>query len=288
MASTVCQQAAKDDNIKQGAMKIGIESLHFDRRKFVEPERHVGGITAYCHALGVDRVDLHSHSVPGRLRPNTIKRIDDAFHQEGVRIVQTAAGFLGVDVHNGTSCRAGLERARQHLERIVASTIRIANVFPVVGPGDEDGWQRFVDTYGQLLESAGRLGLRLAFHHRCYDEARRLVDTLPHPANGVLLCLGWFHEFNSPPLPECIRSLGDRILHVHVRDPIPGKGDQLLGQGEVDLPGSLAALAEIGYDGTVTHEHTTHVIGQVDSEISTAWGVGYLRGLMTRLGIPEG
>ena len=269
-------------------MRVGIESLHPDRRKFLDPERDVQAIVAYCGALGVARVDLHPHSVPARCAPDTIRRIDDACRSGGIELTQTGAGFDGVDVRDAASCRAALERARARLEAIAASTIRIANVFPVVQADDDAGWQRFVAVYADLLDAAHSLGLRLGFHHRSYGEARRLLDALPHPANGVLLCLGWFHEFASPPLPECIRGLGDRVLHVHVRDPIPGQGDPLLGHGELDLAGSLIALADIGYQGTVTHEHTTPVTGQVDSEVSAAWGVGYLRGLMERLGIPEG
>lgn len=268
-------------------MKIGIESLHFDRRKFLDPDRDTAGIVAFCRALGVDRLDLHGHSVPARLQPDTFKRIDDALRKEGIRITQTPAGFYGMDVRDPASCRAALERARRQLECIAASTIRVANVFPVVKPEDEEGWRRYAEVYGELLEIAGGLGLRLAFHHRTYEDARLLLDAHPHPANGVLLCLAFFYEYDSPPLPECIRGLGDRIFHVHERDPISGKGDQLAGQGELDLAACLATLHEIGYEGTVTHEHTTHVIGQTDSEVSTAWGVGYLRGLMARLGIEE-
>ena len=268
-------------------MKIGIESLHFNRRRFLDPERDAAGIAAFCRDLGVKHVDLHVHSVPVRTTPDTFRGIDDAFRSRGIRVVQTAAGFHGVNVHDAASCDAALDRAREHLEAIAASTIRIANVFPVAQPDDREGWGRFVEVYAQLLEIAAGLRLRLAFHHRNHDEARSLLDTLPHAANGVLLCLGWFHEFDSPPLPECIHDLGDRIFHVHARDPLAGQGDQLLGQGEVDLAGSLAALAEIGYEETVTVEHTTQVVGQVDSEISTAWNVGFLRGLMERLGIEE-
>ena len=269
-------------------MKIGIESLHFDRRTFLEPERDTAGVAAFCQALRVDRLDLHGRSVPGRLEPDTFKRIDDAFRAKGIRITQTPAGFYGMDVRDRASCRAALDRATRRLECIAASRIHLANVFPVVKPDDDAGWRLYMELYGELLGIAHGLGLRLAFHHRSHDEALRLLDAHPHPANGVLLCLAFFREHGSPPLPDCIRRLGDRILHVHVRDPIPGKGDQLLGQGEMDLAACLAALDEIHYEGTVTHEHTTHVIGQMDSEISTAWGVAYLRGLMTRLDIREG
>ena len=268
-------------------MKIGIESLHFDRRRFLRPERDVAGIAAFCRGLGVDRLDLHPHSVPGRVRADTFRRIDDALRKEGVQITQTAAGFHGLDVHDRASCRAALERSRCQLEAIAASSIRLANVFPVVREEDADGWRRFVEVYRDLLSTAGSLDIRLAFHHRRFDEARRLLDEAPLPANGVLLCLGWFHEHGGPPLAECIRSLGDRVFHVHVRDPLPGQGDQLLGQGALDLAACLRALDAAGYRGTVTCEHTTPVPGQVDSELSTAWGVGYLRGLMQRLSIQE-
>ena len=92
-------------------MKIGIESLHFDRRKFLDPNRDTAGIAAFCRTLGVDRLDLHPHSLPGRLQPDSIKRIDDAFRSQGITLTQTASGFAGMDVRDTASCRAALKRA---------------------------------------------------------------------------------------------------------------------------------------------------------------------------------
>src|SRR5437016_6004979 len=57
---------------------------------------------------------------------------------------------------------------------------------------------------------------------------------------------------------EAVRLLGDRLLHVHVKDArrtgTDGWDLVLLGEGEIPVAGSLRALAAAGYGGWLSVE----------------------------------
>lgn len=72
---------------------------------------------------------------------------------------------------------------------------------------------------------------------------------------GVCVDTGWLGTQNVS-APDTIRVLGPLVRHVHVKDVKAAGGHDtcLLGTGVVDLPGTFAALAEIGYDGWYSWE----------------------------------
>jgi sugar phosphate isomerase/epimerase len=64
----------------------------------------------------------------------------------------------------------------------------------------------------------------------------------------------------------CVRRVADRLGHVQIEDMRRGVHEHLpFGEGEIDFPPVLAALAGIGYDGLVSveltrHAHTAHTM----------------------------
>lgn len=75
------------------------------------------------------------------------------------------------------------------------------------------------------------------------DHLQRLVEGIDFPSVGVYYDIGNATAFGFDPVEE-IYQLGDSIHAVHVKE---REGDRL-GEGIVDVRGSLEALMEIGYD----------------------------------------
>jgi len=146
-----------------------------------------------------------------------------------------------------------------------------------VGPGTpaltDVGWQRLGDLVAVVSAEAIAAGRRVAFHPHAgtfietADEIARLVETIDAEAVGVCVDVGHALVGGSDPV-ALIRSLGRLVTHVHLKDV---DGDVLrrlrareiggfapairerifteLGNGVLDLPGVLRALAGIGYSG---------------------------------------
>lgn len=121
-------------------------------------------------------------------------------------------------------------------------------------------WRGYVETLRTIAELAASYDVRFAIEGHSYvivsgaDAMLRLFDEVTHPAAVVNLDTSW-HLLMREYLPMSVAKLRGRIAHVQCRD-----GDGLLnyglppGQGIIDWPGLVAALAEIGYDGYLSVE----------------------------------
>jgi sugar phosphate isomerase/epimerase len=80
----------------------------------------------------------------------------------------------------------------------------------------------------------------------------------------LTLDIGHCQCLETEPIEECVRRGGDRLVHVQIEDMRRGVHEHLdFGDGEIDFPPVLAALAEMGYRGLVCvelsrHSHTAH------------------------------
>jgi len=119
---------------------------------------------------------------------------------------------------------------------------------------------------------------------------RRLIELVPSPYNGLLLCLGCMQE-RGEDVPEVIRFFGERnkIFYVHFRNvvgTVPRYDEVFPNQGDGDMVVNLKTLHAVGYEQYVVPDHH---IGLVDDSewmhCSRAWQVGYIRGLMQALQI---
>jgi sugar phosphate isomerase/epimerase len=71
--------------------------------------------------------------------------------------------------------------------------------------------------------------------------------------------IGHLHCQGETPIAEKLREWADRIVNIHIEDMRVGIHEHLqFGEGEIDFPPILAALAEIGYNGPVNVELSRH------------------------------
>jgi len=168
----------------------------------------------------------------------------------------------------------------------------------------EEVWSRIAYFYERIVPVAEAARVRLATHpddppmatYRGVEQAlisleglMRLVELVPSPYNGLLLCLGCMQEAGEN-VPEVIRHLGQRnkIFYVHFRNVIgkvPRYHEVFPDQGDGDMVANLRALKAVGYRGYLVPDHHFGFAGDGDwAQCSRAWQVGYIRGLMQVLG----
>ncbi len=141
----------------------------------------------------------------------------------------------------------------------------LIRVFGGERPPDRSGDQ-VLDDMARLLAGiapdAERLGVGIALEtHDTFSSAQevaRLLARVESPAAGGLWDILHTYRVGEAP-PVVTRSLGERLLHVHVKDgrrPLEGTDWDLvlLGEGDVPTAETLRALREHGYRGWICVE----------------------------------
>jgi mannonate dehydratase len=170
---------------------------------------------------------------------------------------------------------------------------------------NEEVWSRIAYFYERIVPVAEESRVRLATHpddppmdyyrgvHQALtglEDLKRLVELVPSPYNGLLLCLGCMQEA-SQDVPQVIRILGreKKIFYVHFRNvvgTVPRYHEVFPDQGDGDMVANLKALQDVGFEGYVVPDHHFGLVGDTTwRHCSRAWQVGYIRGLMQALGI---
>lgn len=132
-------------------------------------------------------------------------------------------------------------------------------------PGDL-AWDRLAAGCAEVLAVAEPLGVPLGFEPEPgmlledLDGYDRLLDALGRPDGlGLTLDIGHCRCLESASVPDCVRRAGPRLVNVQIDDMRRGTHEHLeFGDGEIDFPPVLAALAEVGYRGLVAVELPRH------------------------------
>lgn len=132
---------------------------------------------------------------------------------------------------------------------------------------DEDtAWRRMRVGVSEVLEEAAALNVPLGLEPEPgmfvehLSDALRLREELGAPALlGVTLDVGHCVAVEQEDAASCIRRAGDLLVNVQLDDMRTGVHEHLeFGEGELDLPATLAALVEVGYTGVAAVELPRH------------------------------
>jgi sugar phosphate isomerase/epimerase len=86
-----------------------------------------------------------------------------------------------------------------------------------------------------------------------------LLGPLKDERLGLTLDVGHLHCQGEEPIPEYVRRFAGRLVNVHLEDMRAGVHEHLrFGEGEIDFPSVLQALADVGYQGGVHVELSRH------------------------------
>lgn len=127
----------------------------------------------------------------------------------------------------------------------------------------EELWDRLCGGLLEVARHADARGVRLGFEPEPgmflerpagYLELRRRLGG-DAPALGLTLDVGHCLCTHDLPVDRVIRELAPELVHVHLDDIRGGVHDhRMFGEGDLDLPGTLSALSEVGFAGLAAVE----------------------------------
>ncbi|MER6830793.1 sugar phosphate isomerase/epimerase family protein [Streptosporangium sp. NPDC000563] len=127
-------------------------------------------------------------------------------------------------------------------------------------------WARLVDGCARLAETASAAGVPLGFE----PEPGMLVETIAGwrklhaelgepPGFGITLDIGHCRCLEPDPVADCVTAVAAHLVNVQIDDMRRGVHEHLeFGEGEIDFPPVLRALAGCGYRGLVAVELPRH------------------------------
>jgi sugar phosphate isomerase/epimerase len=131
--------------------------------------------------------------------------------------------------------------------------------------GRDQAMSHLASSLRRVLEYAERSNVTLGFEPEpsmlidtmaSFDELTQQVDS---PRLQLTLDVGHLHCLGETPIAEVIRRWGDMLVNVHIEDMCAGVHEHLMfGDGEIDFPPIIAALAEVNYHGGVHVELSRH------------------------------
>ncbi len=118
------------------------------------------------------------------------------------------------------------------------------------------------------IETAEKLseeyGVRVALHNHGrqmrYGASWELEEVFANTTANIGLCLdtAWMIDARENPI-DVARHFAERLYAVHLKDfvfePTGKPKDVIVGEGNLDLPGFLRTLVDVGFDGVCTLEY---------------------------------
>jgi len=239
------------------------------------------------------------HASLGRRGPLFYEQIDAvsaALTRHGMRsVVETGARFL-LDSHlkHEPTLVSPQPEARARRVEFYRHAMEVATLLGsdcvslwsgVVrdGAGEEEVWTRLIDGLIPLLEWAAEDEIPIGFEPEPgmfidtmtrYDE---LTQRLPSPLLRLTLDIGHLHCQRETPIEAVIGRYGPRLVNVHLEDMRAGVHEHLMfGEGEMNFPPILAALAATGYRGGVHVELSRH---SHDGPAAAKRSIEFLKGM---------
>jgi len=218
--------------------------------------------------LGAEEESLPRLAKIGYRRVEVIKA--QATGTPADRIRRTAAD-CGIEIHSVMNWDPGLADAEETTRRAAADALRrniawaaelgakVLETVPI-WEGEKEQWQgacsRVAEEYRTAAEEAGAAGVTLALEPISWGETR-LINTLAqavwlaamvdHPAFKVMGDTHHIFVCERDPA-RAIRDARAWLVHMHFSD----SNRQPPGLGQMDIVGVVRALAEIGYQGSLS------------------------------------
>jgi len=129
----------------------------------------------------------------------------------------------------------------------------------------EEAMARLASGLAGLARYAAEEGVALGFEPEpgmLVDSMARFAELLTlvdEPNLKLTLDVGHLECQGELPIADQVRRWGPRLVNVHLEDMRRGRHEHLMfGEGQIDFPPVLQALAEVGYQGGVHVELSRH------------------------------
>ncbi len=242
------------------------------------------------------------HGPDGLILPDRLQEYCAFLGSHGVTLRMVTSSIWDADLASDTAAERKAEQIRATLSAMGAASV--PSLFLFIGakvaasPKEHEAqWVRLRALYSQIVSHADATGRTLATHGMQTPEyllfsaadTEKLIEHAPSACNGLTFCVGCFTLAGDDLRLWLERFGADRIFMVHMRDVrtfADGRfSDVRYGEGGVDLRTFVRKLKDIGYDGLICPEHVPRFEMDPYEEISTAWGLGYLKALFAEEGI---
>jgi sugar phosphate isomerase/epimerase len=260
--------------------RLGCSTITFRHRPLDEALRLIV-------ELGFSEIDLGAlpgvcDHVPMVLDTDAIRSVANQVQASGltVRSINADVGDLNVPIDAD---------AQQSRDRHVGALIELARAIgsgAVVLPCGRLSLNPIVDETADLDLVAEQLhraadavraaGIELwveALHSMrfCHDARRatELVRRLDPQRVGIVYDVSHVVSARDN-VRDYLDALGDRVVHVHLRDAVPGNIHLSIGNGDVDFADLLQGLAQKGFTGHYALELETHDVAESDRPEATA------------------
>ena len=213
------------------------------------------------------------------MTPEHLKRVQDTAARYGLSIVCLATPFLKCDLGNNEEYLEQMQVLRRSIAAAHTLGARIIRTFTFWKKGDlAPNFEAIVRAYDEPARIAAGEGVILGVENEaaCFVgtglEAAEFVEAVDSPAVKAVWDPGnaaW--TLRERAMPDGYERIKPHIAHVHFKDvklaPAGGEPEAtVLGQGDVDIPGQLAALARDGYSGCISLETHYRVKAHLSEE----------------------
>ena len=201
-------------------------------------EERLEDLLSTVAGLGFDAIDLWTgHLNPAWATDAHVAIAQDLLARHGLRVISLAGGFGGTIAEFESSCRVAVALGR-----------------PILG-GFTGAWQ--VDRSG-VERTLERHDLRLGFENHPEKTPGEVLALIGDAGErvGATVDTGWFGT-QGYDAARAIMELGERVLHVHLKDVRETGAHRTCryGDGIVPIEGCVRALEAMGYRGDISIEH---------------------------------
>lgn len=192
-------------------------------------------------------------------------------------------GFVRFADEHGIALEAGTRGCGvDNLRRYLALARKVRSPFVRVvidSAGDEPDLVEVARRFAEVREEYVRAGVTLAVENHDRFRVEELVDLIGRCGDWVGICLDTVNSFGALEGPDVVvEALAPHTVNVHLKDfdvvrAEHGMGFSVegrpLGEGRLDTPGVLDAIARVGRAETAVVELWTPYDGDIDSTVRT-------------------
>ena len=232
---------------------------------------------------GYDCVELNAETLPWA-QPHVTPKLPD-FNRRQIRrkVKETGITISSISAHIGlveaeeNKRSENLNYALGCLDLAGDLEIPVAHLLSgslAESVSRQEAFKWMADEVAQCIKHGESLGVKVAFepvatHLICDTESMlELIDAL-QPLELFVNFDPSHLAVHDDDISSAIRSLGQRIVHVHIKDAKGTPSDYQfppLGQGVIDFKGFMAGLKEVDYNGVLSIEYEANAFGYEQTE----------------------